>query len=337
MKRALRLALAGTAMLTFATATRDAAAEAPPACAAPKTTCAGHAGYYASSDDLDRLTAVADPLLRDVRTCLDGMGAKGVASVLLMRWDSDGQPVEVKLDVPGYEGLPCVQKAQAKLSKLQNPHETSIRCEFGCPRPTPAPAPPPVVVTPPPTPTPAPAPAPAPAPTTTTREAPHYEKVWYGYQTLVIDGIALATLLGGVASKSGPVTGVGLGTYVLGTPIVHMAHGNIGPGFGSLGLRLIVPLIGSGIGAIAGLIVGSSQQQTGNVGTDSSNVAQAAGTGALVGAFVGGAGCVLIDALGFAYTKERVDDHATTQAGLRMTPTFAIQKDLATAGVVGQF
>src|SRR4051794_27300673 len=130
MRRALRSFLTGAVILTtLALAEHEASADGT-TCTAPKTTCAGNAGYYAASDDLNRLTAVADPVLRDVRTCLDASGGKHVPSVLVIRWNSDGAPVEVKVDVPGYESLPCVQKAQTKLSTLQNPHETAIRCEF---------------------------------------------------------------------------------------------------------------------------------------------------------------------------------------------------------------
>ena len=75
MRRSLRVVLAGTATLAVIGGfSRDAAAQQP-VCTTPKTTCAGNAGYYASTEDVDRLTAVADPLLRELRTCLDAGGA----------------------------------------------------------------------------------------------------------------------------------------------------------------------------------------------------------------------------------------------------------------------
>src|SRR4051794_20309368 len=121
MRRALRVALAGAATLTALGSPRGAAAQPAAsrdaACTTPKTTCVGHSGYYASAEDVDRLTAVADPVLRDVRTCLDASGDKHVPSVLVIRWDSEGKPVDVKIDVPGYESLACVQQAQAKLKR----------------------------------------------------------------------------------------------------------------------------------------------------------------------------------------------------------------------------
>ncbi len=344
MRRALRVALIGAAALTSVGVTTPRDAFAQQTCKTPKTTCSGHSGYYAPSDDIDRLTAVADPILRDVRTCLDGVGAKHVASALVIRWDSEGKPVDVRIDVPGYEGLPCVQKAHAKLSTLQNPRETAIRCEFGCPQPpAPKPTPAPVVVTPP-APTtqqPAPvatAPAPAPAPRV---EAPQYEKVWYGYQTLIADGLSFGTLVGGIGARSGAVTTGGYLGFLFVTPIIHMVHGNVGPGFGSIGIRFLLPLMSLGVGAIAGLIIGGTSGDG-----DFARFANGANgivNGAVIGGLIGVAGCVAIDAAGFAYKKERVDDRSITRGPRRPQPWFTlapsldVQKDRAAFGVAGVF
>jgi hypothetical protein len=347
MKGARRTVLFGAATVTVVgLATGDASAQQK--CATPKTTCAGHSGYYAASDDLDRLTAVSDPILREVRTCLDGIGAKHVASVLVIRWDSDGKPVDVRIDVPGYESLPCVQKAQSKLATLQNPRETAIRCEFGCaqppaPKPTPVPAvAPPASTTAPPQPKEAQAPPPTSSPTPAPKpEQPQYEKVWYGYQTLIADAVSVGLFVGGISAKSGGLMTTGYVGFLLGAPIVHMVHGNIGPGFGSIGLRLIMPVIGMGVGAIAGLIIGGTQ---GSGDLDRfGNGANGAINGLVVGGLVGAGGCVLIDAAGFAYSKERVDDRAITlgprrpQPRLMLAPTFGAQKDYASLGIVGRF
>jgi hypothetical protein len=341
MRRALRAALTGAAALTIVgVAPRNAAAQQ--ACKTPKTTCSGHSGYYAPSEDIDRLTAVADPILRDVRTCLDGVGARHVASALVIRWDSDGKPVDVKIDVPGYESLPCVQKAHAKISTLQNPRETAIRCEFGCPQPpAPKPAPAPVVVAPPAPTQPAPVvTAPAPTPPPAKVEAPQYEKVWYGYQTLIADGISFGTLVGGIASRSGGVTTAGYLGFLFVTPIIHMVHGNVGPGFGSIGIRFLLPLMSLGVGAIAGLIVGGS---SGGGFDKFANGASGAVNGAVIGGLIGVGGCVAIDAAGFAYRKERVDSRSITRGPRRPQPWFTlapsldVQKDRAAFGVAGQF
>jgi len=342
MRRALRVALVGVAALTIVGMTpREASAQQ--ACNTPKTTCAGHSGYYAPAEDIDRLTAVADPVLRDVRTCLDGVGARHVASALVIRWDSDGKPVDVKIDVPGYESLPCVRKAQAKISALQNPRETAIRCEYGCPRPSaPEPAPAPVVV-PPPAPTQPATTAPAPAPATPPPakvEVPDYEKVWYGYQTLIADGVSFGTLVGGFAARSSGVVTAGYLGFLLVTPIIHMVHGNVGPGFGSIGIRFLLPLMSLGVGAIAGVIIGGT---SGSGSFDRfANGANGAVNGAVIGGLIGAAGCVAIDAGGLAFRKERVDNRSITrgprpQPWFTLAPSLDVRKDRAAFGVAGQF
>ena len=158
-----------------------------------------------------------------------------------------------------------------------------------------------------------------------------YEKVWYGYQPLIADAISISLFLGGAASTTDGVTTAGYLGFILGTPIIHMAHGNIGKGFGSLGLRVGVPLTAAAIGAISGLIIASR----------SGDRDEAAGTGAIIGASIGVAGCVVIDAAGFAYTKELVEERAVTTARPRPTFTLApsvdVRKDRAAIGIVGQF
>lgn len=348
MRSVLRFGAPGVAALVIGAFPAVAAAE--PACTAPKSHCAGTGGYYASSEDVDRLTAVADPVLRDLRSCLDSAGAKHVTPALVMRWDSEGKAVEVKIDVPGYESLPCVAKASGKLAALQNPHETAIRCEFGCAKPAPPPPPPPVPVVAPPAPTTTTPPVAAPPPSPPVKPV-QYEKNWYGWQTLVADGASVALFAGGLATNSGGLAGAGYVAFLLATPIVHMVHGNIGPGFGSLGIRLFLPPIALGVGAIAGLIVGGS---SGSGDFDRlGNGANGAVVGAVIGGFVGVAGCALIDTAAFAWTKEKVEasggapitraDRSNVALGRPKVPVFTLApvldltKDRTGIGVAGRF
>lgn len=83
-------------------------------------------------------------------------------------------------------------------------------------------------------------------------------RVWYGAQTLAVDG--MSNLLIGVgaatsgsndAAVPGTLLALGIPTYELGAPIVHWAHGNVGTGFGSLGMRLLSTFVGVGVGAAA--------------------------------------------------------------------------------------
>jgi hypothetical protein len=71
---------------------------------------------------------------------------------------------------------------------------------------------------------------------------------WYGYQTLIIDGVALMLLAG--SDGGGHADGDGawvasLGAFALGAPIVHFAHRNAGAGAGSLAMRAVPILLAS--------------------------------------------------------------------------------------------
>lgn len=90
-------------------------------------------------------------------------------------------------------------------------------------------------------------------------EAVEGERVWYGYQTLFIDGAALGASLALTLGRKHPdryddgVRMVGF-PYLVGflvSPWVHAFHGRIGTAFGSFGLRALVPALGVVPGIIA--------------------------------------------------------------------------------------
>jgi uncharacterized membrane protein YdcZ (DUF606 family) len=84
---------------------------------------------------------------------------------------------------------------------------------------------------------------------------PAAEQEWYGWQTLTIDALALGMIITQAAIEDGPVvlSLVGLGTYVLGAPIIHFVHENewAAP---SLGLRLgsLALMVGGAVVALSG-------------------------------------------------------------------------------------
>jgi hypothetical protein len=86
---------------------------------------------------------------------------------------------------------------------------------------------------------------------------------WYGWQTLIVDGAASVALLT-LASQSrssndgwlAPVTG----TYLLASPIIHVAHGHPGKALLSLGIRGVGPLL-----IAAAFASGSSSGELGTV------------------------------------------------------------------------
>ena len=189
------------------------------------------------------------------------------------------------------------------------------------------------------------------------RPAPE-RTVWYGGQTLLLDGAATAMLVGagvtGVQGK-GKVAGAlllgGSVTYLFGAPIVHFAHGRIGPGFGSFGLRLVLPLETAFDGALIGAL---AQSHDHNGFEDASGAA----VGAAIGLVAGMALSSALDAALLAKYKTReVDPEAfdpdTDQAKreaerkearlrakpyhLEWSPTAGPTNGGAQVGVVGSF
>jgi len=131
--RPLHLALFVAASVVVATSV----VAQQPACPAPKTFCEGEGGYYASFEDREALAASLDPILKELRTCLDSLGAKNLDPTVVIRFDSDGKAATTTVEAPGHESQLCVARVMAKLAKLTNPRETKVRCSFGCPKAAP--------------------------------------------------------------------------------------------------------------------------------------------------------------------------------------------------------
>jgi hypothetical protein len=152
------------------------------------------------------------------------------------------------------------------------------------------------------------------------------QRIWYGWQTLVTDGAGLALLFAGAGvydaaggSSSTGTTGGTTGLIVLLTggvglhlaaPIVHWAHGHVGIGLASLGLRIFLPLAG-------GYAV---------TGGDLRNA-----SGFVAGNLAGLAACSTLDAAAFAY-DEAPAPRDTPSAGLPFVPQVAVTHQGFSAG-----
>jgi hypothetical protein len=138
------------------------------------------------------------------------------------------------------------------------------------------------------------------APSRTSDDAPPpaEARVWYGWQTLASDGAAGGLFLAAVADHGKTALyGVSGITYVLGAPIVHLAHGQWEMSLASLGVRTVTPLLGAAIGnhydnCQAASVTGSSR------GACSSKWE-------VTGVAVGGLAAALLDGLLLAYEPSR--------------------------------
>lgn len=140
---------------------------------------------------------------------------------------------------------------------------------------------------------------------------PRFESRWYGWQTLMVDGAAIL-----IASD------VSVPIYVLGGPIVHWSHGNVGRGFGSLGLRVGAPLL------LAAAFVG---------GCDGNGDMGCLGA-ALMGLLLGSGAAIAIDAAAIARDTVEVEDDVSFSLGpARVTPTVSITDSQGRVMLVGTF
>jgi hypothetical protein len=168
------------------------------------------------------------------------------------------------------------------------------------------------------------APEPAPTPRVTTSQ-------WYGWETLLVDGAALTTMIAsGVRSNNG-LAPVGYGLFVLGPPLVHVAHGHIGTGLADAGMRFLLPIA---VGAL-GYAIDYSMSSC----NDQQWLCFRGLGGAVIGAFIGYATAVTLDAAVLAREPVvRVPEKRVDSARVRWTPTLQLnQGGGASGGVAGMF
>jgi len=134
---------------------------------------------------------------------------------------------------------------------------------------------------------------------------PKLESNWYGWQTLIVDGVWLF----GLSAADEQSATLIVGTYVLGGPIVHWSHGNVGRGFGSLALRLGAPL------GLALAFASGCDSSDGDMGCIGSVVA---------GAALGVVGAVVLDASVLAREEVPIEDSALSIGPVQLAPAVSM-------------
>ena len=92
-------------------------------------------------------------------------------------------------------------------------------------------------------------------------------RVRYGEQTILVDfvtgGATVVLFAAGTEAKW-----AGAGAFVLGAPMVHVAHGQWPQMLIGIGARVVTPGVGCVLGGIGGLAFGPATTQSGGYGSD---------------------------------------------------------------------
>ncbi len=165
------------------------------------------------------------------------------------------------------------------------------------------------------------------------------EREWYGWQILLVDGASFVGLLAAEGQRATGVADLTVATYFLGGSVVHWAHGSATKGFGSLGLRVGIPLGG----AVLGAVIGTAAYGSSNVVCGFPLCSPAVAFGA-VGLLLGVVAAPIVDVAVLAYDEQppaRSDAHSASSR-LQLTPVAALPRDAAghnapTFGLAGSF
>ncbi len=181
------------------------------------------------------------------------------------------------------------------------------------------------------------------------------ESHWYGYQTLAVDAAALGLYaLSGTAdgTTAGSVLGTtGVVAYAVVPGVIHLAHHSPGKAVGDLALRVGTPLVAGAIGFVIGLATYSPPppSQPATIGEaiaqpieETGRVMRAGVDGLQVGALIGAAAAIGIDAAFLAREDVRKPEPAPTAAAktastTTIVPSLGPTKNGFSAGLSGTF
>jgi hypothetical protein len=148
-------------------------------------------------------------------------------------------------------------------------------------------------------------------------------RIWYGWQTLIADGVSTTVFLAAFDQNAGGSDGVnetlawaGILGYELGAGMVHFAHRSPARAFASFGIRLGMPLAGAFLGGAA-------------ISNCNGNDCQATGIG--IGFLLGMGGAIALDAAVLAYESPE-----PRKAAARIMPLVSLSRERAWLGLAGE-
>lgn len=86
-----------------------------------------------SHDEQYRVAAGINATMKELRGCLDRVGAQLIEPAVLLRFAPDGQLRHVRVDVGGYEGLECIRQIRTRIPHtVWTSRASLLRCEYRC-------------------------------------------------------------------------------------------------------------------------------------------------------------------------------------------------------------
>jgi hypothetical protein len=171
---------------------------------------------------------------------------------------------------------------------------------------------------------------------------------WYGWETMMVDGLSAGLLSAAILTDNNgaqaPFAVAGLTGFTLGAPIVHASRGRWGLAFADLGLRVGAIALGALVGGEVGRAAAPSPLPCdgGSLGA-AIGCATASGVNtmgyeldaALVGAAIGALAASTIDATVLSREKVRAKDQPAPS--FSWSPSFSALKNGAAGGITGTF
>jgi hypothetical protein len=97
------------------------------------TQCAPPATATSSYEEQHRVAAGIDATMKELRVCLDRVGAQLIEPAVLLRFGPDGELRHLRVDVGGYEQLACIRAIRARVPRSVSTTRASLlRCTYRC-------------------------------------------------------------------------------------------------------------------------------------------------------------------------------------------------------------
>ena len=97
------------------------------------TECHPPAAASSNHDEQYRVAAGMNATMKELRGCLDRVGAQLVDPAVLLRFSPDGQLHHMRVDVGGYEQLECIQNVRTRAPRgVWTSRASLLRCEYRC-------------------------------------------------------------------------------------------------------------------------------------------------------------------------------------------------------------